>query len=250
MLTRNDLEKYKMGLGFNIWQVERDYLQHLILLFLSKRILGEIIFKGGTALQKAFGLNRFSIDLDFTQSGKLPPHLFTQIQNDLSTFGFKNEYAEVKQKKSIILKFKIQGPLYQGTERTLAVLLIEISLRENVLLAPEMKEIFPIYADLSPYLIKVMNPEEMLAEKVRAIMTRDKARDIFDLRFLLQKRTALRMELIEEKLKLYEIKYSRLRLLREIKIKEKKWQKELSFLVSTVPPFSRILDEIRERIPE
>ena len=94
MLNRNELEKYKIGLGFNIWQVERDYLQHLILLFLSKRIAGELIFKGGTALQKAFGLNRFSIDLDFTQSEKLPPNLFTLIQNDLSAFGFKNEYAE------------------------------------------------------------------------------------------------------------------------------------------------------------
>lgn len=250
MLNRNELEKYRIGLGFNIWQAERDYLQHLILLFLSKRTAGELIFKGGTALQKAFGLNRFSIDLDFTQSGKLPPNLFALIQNDLSAFGFKNEYAEVKQKNSITLKFKIQGPLYQGQERTLTVLMIEISVRENMLLEPETKEIFPIYADLSPYLIKVMKPEEMLAEKVRAIMTRDKARDVFDLRFLLQKKTALRTKLVEEKLKPYGVKYSKSRLLQEIKNKEKRWQKELSFLVSTVPPFPEAWHEIKERIPE
>ncbi len=185
MLSRNELEKYKGMLGFNIWQAERDYLQHLLLLFLSKRTAGELIFKGGTALQKAFGLNRFSIDLDFTQSGDVPPELFTLIQNDLSAFGFKNEYTSIKHKNSLAIKFKIQGPLYSGQEKTLTVLMVEISIRETILLEPETKEIFPIYTDLSPYLIKIMKPEEMLAEKVRAIMTRNQARDVFDLRFLL-----------------------------------------------------------------
>lgn len=248
MFSRNELEKYRVMLGFNIWQAERDYLQHLVLLFLSKRTAGELIFKGGTALQKTFGLNRFSIDLDFTQSGKLLPGLFALIQHDLSAFGFKNECLEVKNKESVTVKLKIQGPLYQGMERTLTVLVIEISLREKLLLEPETKEIFPAYADISPYLIKVMKPEEMLAEKVRAIMTRNKARDVFDLRFLLQKKTAFRKELIDEKLKLYGLKYSKAGLLQEIKNKEKKWPKELSFLVSQVPPFPKVLREIKERI--
>src|SRR3989338_2189662 len=140
MLSRTELEKYKIMLGFNIWQVERDYLQHLVLLFLSKRMAGELIFKGGTALQKAFGLNRFSIDLDFTQLGNVPPDLFLLIQNDLSAFGFRNEYTQIKHKNSLAIKLKIQGPLYLGQERTLTVLMIEISIMENILLEPEIKE--------------------------------------------------------------------------------------------------------------
>lgn len=250
MLTRNELEKHRTLLGFNIWQVERDYLQHLILLFLSKRTAGELVFKGGTALQKVSGLNRFSIDIDFTQSDKLPPDLFSFIQHDLFHFGFKNELTEVKQKNSLTVKFSIQGPLYQGQERTLSVLVIEISLREKVLLEPETKEIFPLYADIPPYLIKVMKLEEILAEKVRAIMTRDKPRDVFDLRFLLQKNIPFRKELIVEKLNLCGFKYSKSGFIREIKNKEKKWQKELSFLVAKVPSFPEVLKEIEERIPE
>jgi predicted nucleotidyltransferase component of viral defense system len=66
MLKREDLEKFKSVTGLNIWQIERDYLQHLFLLFLSRYVKDELVFKGGTALQKAYALNRFSIDLDFT----------------------------------------------------------------------------------------------------------------------------------------------------------------------------------------
>jgi len=68
MLFKEDLQKLTKISGFNLWQTEKDYLQHLFLLFLSKEAKREFVFKGGTALQKIYGLNRFSIDLDFTLS--------------------------------------------------------------------------------------------------------------------------------------------------------------------------------------
>ena len=69
MLLRNELQKYGVVTGFNVGQVEIDYLQHLFLLLFSKKSSTNLIFKGGTALQKIYGLHRFSIDLDFTQKG-------------------------------------------------------------------------------------------------------------------------------------------------------------------------------------
>lgn len=71
MLSRAELEKFMSVLGFNIWQVERDYLQHLFLMLLSRHAGNELVFKGGTSLQKVYGLNRFSIDIDFTQNSDL-----------------------------------------------------------------------------------------------------------------------------------------------------------------------------------
>ncbi len=66
MLSRKNLESMKSVLGYNLGQAESDYLQHILLLFLSRRSGNWLVIKGGTTLQKAHGLNRFSDDLDFT----------------------------------------------------------------------------------------------------------------------------------------------------------------------------------------
>lgn len=250
MLSREELQREAATLGFTSWQAERDYLQHLFLLFLSRKIDQELIFKGGTALQKTFGLNRFSIDLDFTQQKEVPKETFMQIAKEITQFGFNTDLKEEPHKESLTMRVIMRGPLYQKTERTLTVLRIEISLREKIIMQPETKEVFPLYPDLQPYLLKVMHREEILAEKIRTIFTRNKARDVFDLRFLLQKKTPLKKDLVEKKLLPYSVKYSRKELLERIKNIEPLWEKELGQLVSTVPPFSKTFQDIKESIPK
>jgi len=247
MLNKTELEELGRTLGFNLWQAERDYFQHLFLMFLSRRTSNELVFKGGTALQKVFGLNRFSIDLDFTLNHALPAELFENIKRDFVNFGVKAEFELSEQKNSMKVKLAIEGPSYEGTARTLTVLRIEISLREKVLLEPETKEIFPQYSDLQPYLVKVMNLDEIVAEKLRAILTRDKARDVFDLRFLLNKRIKVNRKLVNEKLKAYGITYSKTLLLEKISKMEKVWHNELSQLMVVVPEFKLMVKEIKER---
>ena len=140
MLTQKELEKFKSLLGFSIWQVERDYLQHLILLILSQRTSQEFIFKGGTALQKTFGLNRFSIDLDFTKNGEWADDLFEQLRKDVTTFGYEAKITVKEQKESQLVKIAMKGPLYKGIERSLAVLRLEISLRRILFLLWTLKK--------------------------------------------------------------------------------------------------------------
>ncbi len=248
MLNREELEQMILPAGFTVWQKERDYLQHLFLFFLSQKIGKELIFKGGTALQKTLSLNRFSIDLDFTKNQDWPKNLWEQLKKDLGGFGFAAEIEAIERQESHLIKFKIQGPLYQGTERTLTVLRIEISLREKVLLPAVIKEIFPPYPDLQPYLILVMDEREILAEKVRAILTRDKARDVFDLRFLLNKGAEINLRLIKEKLKRYVPDFSQTILQEAIQKRKKIWESELSQLVSSVPSFELVKKEIEEKL--
>lgn len=244
MLKREELEQMPLPAGFTLWQKERDYLQHLFLFFLSQKIGKELIFKGGTALQKTLGLNRFSIDLDFTKNQDWPENLWEQLKKDFNGFGFATEIEVYSRQESQLIKFKIQGPLYQGTERTLAVLRIEISLREKVLLPAKTKEIFPQYPDLQPYLILVMDEREILAEKIRAILTRDKARDVFDLYFLFNKKVEFDSPLVKEKLKRYIPVFSREILWEAIQKRKKIWESELSQLISLVPPFEKIKTEV------
>lgn len=70
MISRQQLHSYTNLLGYSLGQVEKDYLQHLFLFYLYSEVSTEFVFKGGTSLQKCFGLDRFSEDLDFTYQGE------------------------------------------------------------------------------------------------------------------------------------------------------------------------------------
>lgn len=246
MLNKKELEKFKSVLGFNLGQVEKDYLQHLFLLFFSRSVKDEIVFKGGTALQKVYALNRFSEDLDFTLIKTTDTNrLIEKISNDLNNFGFKTEHELIKSKTSKNYRFKIKGPLFDGTERSIATLRIEISLRNDLLLEPDLKENIPVYTDIQPYMVFVMNSQEILAEKIRTIFQREKARDVYDLWFLLKKGVKIDLKLIDKKMDFFNLKFNRNILFKRIDEIKKVWEKELLQYVSLVPDFNKVKKEIK-----
>lgn len=249
MKSRSDLEKLKSTIGLNIWQIERDYLQHLFLLFLSRRESGNFIFKGGTALQKLYGLNRFSIDLDFTLKGTNPKllEILESINKDFDNFNFNSNIKITEKKESITAQIKIKGPLYENTDNSISSLKIEISKRENVLVTPEKKEIIPIYDDISPYFILVMSLEEILAEKVRALLKRSKARDLYDLWFLVKRGVNINREILEKKLDYYEMSFKKENFIETVKNTSKLWEKELKPLVKELPDFETVKNVVVKR---
>jgi hypothetical protein len=101
----------------------------------------------------------------------------------------------------------------------------------------------PVYTDLAPYLVTMMNPEEILAEKIRAIMTRNKARDIFDARFLIAKKIAVNIELANKKLEYYDMKFEKEAFIESLRNKKRIWENELKPLVGYVPDFEKTVDE-------
>lgn len=249
MLSRKSLESMKSILGYNLGQVERDYLQHILLLFLSRHAGNWLVFKGGTALQKAYGLNRFSEDMDFTskKEGGLED-IALRIKTDLLNFGLEND-VEIKRNVSEVIVYRIKGPLYDGSPRSMVVLRLEVSLREEVVLKEELREVVPVYTDLQPYLLTMMNLEEVLSEKIRAIMTRDKARDVFDAVFLIKKKVPVNMELVNKKLEYYNMHFERDAFIASLMNKKGVWKKELKPLVSFIPDFGKTAGEIIEAIP-
>jgi len=58
----------------------------------------------------------------------------------------------------------------------------------------------PIYHDLPNYFLLALSKVEILAEKVRAILTRYKARDVYDLNELLLNEFKIDFDLINKKL--------------------------------------------------
>lgn len=253
MLTRESLRAFEKVIGFNLWQLERDYLQHLLLLFLSQRTKREFVFKGGTALQKSFGLNRFSIDLDFTMKEKTEAKgIFEHVARDVTEFGFETYLKKAEEgERGIAIKTGIKGPLYEGTEKTSVTLRIEISRREEVLLEIPPKEITPVYPDLNPYYMLCMDPEEILAEKVRAIIGRGYARDIYDLGFLLKKNVKVSPALIDKKLAYYNKTFGFEEFLGKVMEKKDIWESELKpIVIGRLPAFNEVAKAIEEKFKE
>lgn len=249
MLLRYELKKYCPTLGFNLGQAEIDYLQHLFLFFLSQHSSGNLIFKGGTALQKSYGLPRFSIDLDFTSINKDSSlGLIKAIGKEIERFGYPTQIEEVKTLGETFI-LKISGPLSGVSPMSIARLRIEISQRESLLIEPATIKINPTYHDLKPYTILVMAEKEILAEKIRAIMTRNKPRDVFDLHFLLNKGIHFHPDFINSKLAYYQEKFDRKKFIEKVKEKKILWQQELKEYCLVVPEFERVLILIEEKIP-
>ncbi len=271
MLDREELAGYGESIGFrNIQQAETDYLQHIILsLLYSLPKSDRLLFKGGTALQKLYSLDRFSVDLDFTTdlSDAEIKNMLDEVNKRMKRYGIESsldlsdlnkEGIKKSVKESVKATFKMRGPIYASTSdlRSEATVRLDFSRREKALMKGVRKVITPPYRDLSPYSPMSMDPREILAEKFRAIMTRRKARDAFDFDFLIMKGTDLFYNLVEKKMALYEKGGLRVdAFLKRIEgIEAKEWNREINDIayvlgnaqgISQRRSFDAMLDRIK-----
>ena len=251
MLKKEDLREYTSKLKFNMAQVERDYLQHLFLSYLYNITDTDFVFKGGTALQKCSDLNRFSEDLDFTFQGDsniISDVVYEVAQNMTLLYDTQVEIPKqrIKINNSKQFHLKIKGPLFteQNINFSLTTLRIDVSLRESILSDPLSITIRPIYKTISPFDVFLMSYEEILAEKFRAVISRNKARDVYDLWFLLKKSIKVNMDFIKEKLQTVDLTYSHSLLLEKMNEKRPLWDKELTILMINTPEFELVFEEI------
>lgn len=179
----------KMGIdrfgppGFTVSQKEKDYVQHWILSFLSRTGTGGA-FKGGTALQKAYSLPRYSEDLDFTLGSSPAPDL-PALAAFISSAGFSGVSSkEIPSADALRVKMRARGPLFNGKALSEVSVTLDFSTRETPVLKPVPAAIAPPYPDLLPYSVLVLDRREIAAEKVRTLFMRESARDLFDLFFL------------------------------------------------------------------
>ena len=186
---------------FSEQQKEHDYLQVLLLAHIMDASHGELVFKGGTALQKAYGLDRASYDLDFSSFSTENLSDIDEGIERLSKFcTIVNDWESERRisRKHISFMLRLVHPI----SKSLYTVSIDITI-EKVLLEPKLVLLRPNYQSIKPFRLKVMDKNEILAEKVRAIMSKDrnKARDIYDLWFLINNDTDVLPWLIDEKLK-------------------------------------------------
>ncbi len=250
MILRDELFRISKLYRLTPFQAEKLYIQMHILNSIFSRTYNELVFKGGTAMMLCYQLPRFSEDLDFTLINytdfkKLP--LF--VKKDLEQYGILSNIKILKD-TPVTFSFRIgaEGPLFTN-EIERCYVRVEISMREKVILKPSIKNIFPIFSDLMPFYVYVMDKKEILAEKIRAIFTRISARDLFDIWYLFIKNTEVDEELINKKLEYYGLRFDKRGLEKRINLIKDLWKSELSpILLIKLPSFEKVRKDVLSKL--
>ncbi|HMW31809.1 MAG TPA: nucleotidyl transferase AbiEii/AbiGii toxin family protein [bacterium] len=198
MIKPGEIQQKANTVGVRDQQIEKDYILSWILFGISKHepLSKTIVFKGGTVLKKVYFEDyRFSEDLDFTL-------LNAELPNEQIFAWFKEVFEFIKDEANIPLdiidnnehedggiNFYISyiGPLGgQGNNKRVKV---DISRSEQLVFEPVMKNVFVDYTDLHEHSLLCYPLEEVLVEKMRSVMQRMQARDLYDIWYLLDKQS-------------------------------------------------------------
>jgi predicted nucleotidyltransferase component of viral defense system len=146
----------------------------------SGKFLSSLALGGGTMLRLCFGLNRFSVDLDFwVVKGLNRKELFDSLKAYLGRSYAVTDAAD----KFYTLLFELRSKDYPRS------LKIEIR-KETKKVKTEQAIAYSKFSNIQ-VLLKVIPLKEMMKAKIGAFVDRKEIRDLFDLEFLLKKGIAL-----------------------------------------------------------
>jgi len=220
------------------WQEEKRYLQALILYAVSE---WPLVLKGGTYLWLFHGLNRFSVDLDFTATGNISTNKAREIPEALRLFGAESTAEVLKDDRcTLTIRVAVKGPLYR-TEKDTSYVRLDISRREKPLLKPiSVRLDEPLYGIPIVYLWG-LDLKETLAEKLRAFYVRKSPRDLYDAWFLIHRGISIDLGLLEAKLQFYNLSFSTEEFFSAVTQIEDSWRAEMEPLViGSLPSISEV----------
>lgn len=248
MITPRQLEELGEFYKIDKFTVFREYLQLLFLsYFYQNKKSTKIYFKGGTAIHLLFGSPRFSEDLDFSSEDKISQikmmmeEVEKQIGRELAGIKLLPAYQG---KQSIRFRLKYQPPEFKYP------FVIRLDFTEGKRVKKPMASplltkfpllFFPVVVHLSA--------EEILAEKIRALLTRGKGRDIFDLWFLLGTGIKIDKNLLASKLKEVGEKFYKEKLIEKVKnTPQKKLENDLAKFLPR--PQREVVGILKEKLGE
>lgn len=195
MIKPGEIQNKARELGVRDQQIEKDYILAWILQGIAQHVQlsTTITFKGGTVLKKVYFEDyRFSEDLDFSL-------LDTDTSNEQIFEWFSEMFEYIRDEANIPLEiidnnehedgginFYISyvGPLGGiGANKRVKV---DISRSEQLQFEPVMHGTFLSYSDQEEHKLLCYPLEEVLVEKLRAVMQRMQARDFYDIWYLLE----------------------------------------------------------------
>ncbi|MBI4334556.1 MAG: nucleotidyl transferase AbiEii/AbiGii toxin family protein [Chloroflexi bacterium] len=257
MISRPELQRLASRQEIALGILEKDYVITEALRALSKvPSLNELlVFKGGTALRKAYFADwRYSEDLDFSSK--------RDMKEDELRKGLDKWYLQVEQASQVRLTTKMLhkpdgytrvrtqfiGPLaYPG------MIFMDLSFDEPVCLEPEQRRI--LTEPFSPGGEKVLAYplEELLAEKMRSLLQRGKSRDYYDVWRLLREKFAdldpkLLGEVLVKKLVHKKLTFTSLRdfIPKDTYTLKRYWASDLGQQIHALPAFDVVINELTD----
>lgn len=141
----------------------------------SGRFLNQLVFGGGTMLRLCYGLNRYSVDLDFWVVKDID---FAKIFKDMKDYLGKYYTINDAANKYFTILFELKSPAYPRA------LKIEIR-KETKKIKTESSIAYSKYAD-NQVLLKTVALANMMSSKIEAFLDRKEIRDAYDMEFLLR----------------------------------------------------------------
>lgn len=238
--------KHQIPLG----TLEKDYaLTNLLSVIANFSKLDKMVFKGGTALKKIYFENfRFSEDLDFV--------CFEDVSDDFVNFvrdnmkGLDVEFTEITdlEKRDDSFKFKVKYDQSTGARTSIKV---DLSLRGDVVMEHPAKPVLYFY-DTFPnaFSVPVMALEEIMAEKIRAIIYTKHPRHLYDIQYLHQQGVKINPDMVRAKIKsIYKEDFDIKKLEERLPEKAKDWVTDLGPLLPVQPPsFDDVSNKVLEII--
>ena len=279
---RTRLQEARTRLGLP-WEVlERDYLLSWVLAGITQveALRETLVFKGGTALKKCyFGDYRFSEDLDFTAVGSVPTDAAMEsAMQEVCARAVKllDPYVPIE----IVCERHVERMPHPGGQEAFDIrarfpwhrqpqahVMVEIAGDEPLLKPPLRRSVLHDYGEPLAAQVPVYSLEEIVAEKLRAILqhvralerrgwVRSRARDYYDLwRILGEYRTQLDLTgfpaFLREKCAIRDVTFTGPESFfppAMLAIVEKTWEQWLGPLVPGLPPYSKVIEELHPQV--
>lgn len=241
----NDLRRKAVTKGIPQAILEKDYVLSIVLHALCKsKIKDNIVFKGGTAIKKIyFSDARFSEDLDFTtfelDKKDITKELKVLFENkeilNVQFIGLKEE------KTSAGLRLSLKFVSLLGQPQSIR---FDFSSRGNLFLDPVEKELVDDYS-IGKASIKVLQLEELFAEKMHALISRTVVRDLYDVWFFMKNGFRVNDELVKKKFEYYHEKFEFQKFTERMDIFRVKWNQDLRQLLKEVPNFDEVIRDLK-----
>lgn len=201
MILQKEIFQHRNKFGVPPTTIDKDWvLGHFLnAMYSFSEISENFIFKGGTCLKKCYFTNyRFSEDLDFTlldNTFSVGKKLINKIINTVEinsgakfhlNFIKPQIHKDVEQGYEVEIKF--WGADHKPNQKLLlpsrwqTKIKLDVSFSEKLILAPVNKTITHPYSDKEQIInsIPVYSIYEIVAEKLRSLVQRNRPRDVYD----------------------------------------------------------------------
>lgn len=198
MINREEIDMMARQLSVRPADVQRDYINGWLLygIYSASTLASSLVLKGGNALRKGFFQNtRYSNDLDFTapqgiDKGVLKSEMLrvTHLVGEKTGVQFLDDRLDVVEPKRAtenldLLELRAYFLDFYGEKHTLPMrIYMDITEFDRVYLPPKDCALIHPYSDATSAAAKIrcVAVEEILASKLKCLLQRRKASDLFD----------------------------------------------------------------------